>query len=47
LIRSYNLPVGALMVENGEKLKQVKYWLKFHVVLKSGDIQEVYQELIA
>jgi hypothetical protein len=26
------------MVENGEKLKQVKYWLKFHVVLLNREI---------
>jgi hypothetical protein len=25
------------------KLKQVKYWLKFHVVLLNREIQEVYQ----
>jgi hypothetical protein len=29
------------------KLKQVKYWLKFHVVLLNQEIlQEVYQELL-
>jgi DNA-directed RNA polymerase subunit beta' len=36
-----------MMVETVRKLKQVKYWLKFHVVLLNQEIlQEVYQELL-
>jgi DNA-directed RNA polymerase subunit beta' len=38
LIRSYNLPVGALMVENGEKIKAGKVLVKFHVVLLNQEI---------
>jgi hypothetical protein len=46
LIRSYNLPVGAhLMVENGEKIKAGKVLKIPRRSSKSGDIQEVYQEL--
>jgi DNA-directed RNA polymerase subunit beta' len=39
LIRSYNLPVGALMVENGEKIKAGKVLVKIpRRSSKSGDI---------
>jgi hypothetical protein len=34
------------MVETVRKLKQVKYWLKFHVLLNQEILQEVYQELL-
>jgi DNA-directed RNA polymerase subunit beta' len=45
LIRSYNLPVGDLMVENGEKIKAGKVLVKIpRRSSKSEILQEVYQD---